>query len=402
VRSWIVVLGVSLALSAWLAARGFVAISDDDFSRTVIAQALAEHVPSWKVLLDPSRTSWLPLPFWLTGAVQVFGPSFALARVTSALLTAATSVGVLRALEHAGVSPRHAFLGVLLAMLNPWHLFASAAAVPEAYTANLVAIAVIGLASAEGPTMWHAAALIAATLCRYEPWLLALPFAGITLETSLRSQQRRSAWITPASLLGPLVWIAWNGITRDSPFNFYHRVSNYKAAYDAATGGAGSHLASLWHQAPEVLLLVPMLALLFLRARRPAIALLSMCALLLLAELKNGAPTHHGERVWLPAMTAALAFLPHALQSATPWKQHLGTTVLALLFVVRLLAPLPFDSSRAALVKQGEALRDAPRVTITRCAYEHYAVMAGYGYPSRVTELAAEPNASACPRVERR
>src|SRR5438045_7803076 len=48
---------------------GFYALSDDDFSRVVIAERFAV-APS----LDPSGTSWLPLPFWLTGsAMAAFG-----------------------------------------------------------------------------------------------------------------------------------------------------------------------------------------------------------------------------------------------------------------------------------------------------------------------------------------
>ena len=45
----------------WL---GFRALSDDDYARVVIAQSFA-HAPS----LDPSGSSWLPLPFWLYGTI---------------------------------------------------------------------------------------------------------------------------------------------------------------------------------------------------------------------------------------------------------------------------------------------------------------------------------------------
>ena len=69
---------VSLAL-LW---SGFRSISDDDFSRVAIAQQFAVHPH-----LDPSGTSWLPLPFWVYGgAMKAFGLSLATAQITAILL----------------------------------------------------------------------------------------------------------------------------------------------------------------------------------------------------------------------------------------------------------------------------------------------------------------------------
>ena len=65
-----------VAVSLWVLRLGFSHVSDDDFARTVIAQTFA-GAPK----LDPSGTSWLPLPFWLTGgAMMVLGRSIAVAR----------------------------------------------------------------------------------------------------------------------------------------------------------------------------------------------------------------------------------------------------------------------------------------------------------------------------------
>ena len=82
-RDALVVAGVAaLSVAAALLARklGVLAISDDDFARAAIAEEFA-RTPR----LDPSGTSWLPAPFWLTGAVMaVFGRSFAVARAMHA------------------------------------------------------------------------------------------------------------------------------------------------------------------------------------------------------------------------------------------------------------------------------------------------------------------------------
>src|SRR5262245_35515505 len=58
-----VVVGVKAAVGALVLAGGFRAVSDDDFSRVVLAQqwALKPH-------LDPTGSSWLPFPFWIYGA----------------------------------------------------------------------------------------------------------------------------------------------------------------------------------------------------------------------------------------------------------------------------------------------------------------------------------------------
>lgn len=67
---------LKLGIDAWVLRAGFSHVSDDDYARTVIAEQLA-HAPR----LDPSATSWLPLPFWLEGGVMmVAGRSLGVAR----------------------------------------------------------------------------------------------------------------------------------------------------------------------------------------------------------------------------------------------------------------------------------------------------------------------------------
>lgn len=71
-----VLVAVKLALGALVLAMGFTHVSDDDYARTVIAEQFA-HAPR----LDPSGTSWLPLPFWLAGlAMAACGRTLATAR----------------------------------------------------------------------------------------------------------------------------------------------------------------------------------------------------------------------------------------------------------------------------------------------------------------------------------
>ena len=57
---------VALRSSACLRDGFPIAVSDDDYARVVIAEQWA-HAPK----LDPSGTSWLPLPLWLNGSAML-------------------------------------------------------------------------------------------------------------------------------------------------------------------------------------------------------------------------------------------------------------------------------------------------------------------------------------------
>jgi 4-amino-4-deoxy-L-arabinose transferase-like glycosyltransferase len=95
---------------------GFRAVSDDDYSRVVIAARFAQH-PT----LDPSGTSWLPAPFWLYGApMAVFGDSLLTARVVAVLAGAASAVLVWLAARVLGLSERAAWWGALGAVVLPY------------------------------------------------------------------------------------------------------------------------------------------------------------------------------------------------------------------------------------------------------------------------------------------
>src|SRR5262249_23035763 len=79
---YLVILGLVRAIASWGVGRaGLTALSDDDYARVTIAQRFAGHAR-----LDPSGTSWLPFPFWTTGAVmKLLDPSLDVARLAAAL-----------------------------------------------------------------------------------------------------------------------------------------------------------------------------------------------------------------------------------------------------------------------------------------------------------------------------
>src|SRR5262249_55561991 len=80
---YLLALGALRVLASWTMHRvGVTALSDDDFARTVIAEQFAT-APRF----DPSQTSWLPFPFWLTGgAMALFGRSVGVAHAVTYLV----------------------------------------------------------------------------------------------------------------------------------------------------------------------------------------------------------------------------------------------------------------------------------------------------------------------------
>ncbi|HYP86512.1 MAG TPA: glycosyltransferase family 39 protein, partial [Polyangiaceae bacterium] len=170
---------------------GFRAISDDDYSRTVIAARFAQH-PS----LDPSGTSWLPAPFWLYGVpMALFSDSLFTARAVALVAGAASAVLVWLSARALGLSERGALWGALGAVVLPYGAWLSAAMVPEAPTAALVLFGVVTLSRNELKLrLWGGVALGAACFCRYEAWAPALTFALLTGLEAARSR-RRPLWL---------------------------------------------------------------------------------------------------------------------------------------------------------------------------------------------------------------
>src|SRR5258708_3062804 len=103
---------LKIVVGAWLLHLGFSHISDDDYARVVIAETFA-HAPK----LDPSGTSWLPFPFWLTGSVMMaFGRSLPVARALAFALGVISVAPVYLAARAIGISRVVATVAVAVAI----------------------------------------------------------------------------------------------------------------------------------------------------------------------------------------------------------------------------------------------------------------------------------------------
>jgi hypothetical protein len=418
------------ALGAYVLRAGFTHVSDDDYARVVIAQTFA-HAPS----LDPSGTSWLPFPFWLTGgAMMVLGRSLDAARAIAFALGVVSVTFPFAAMRAVGCGRATAFAAVLVAMAVPWSAWLGVATVPEAMTACLIAAGAIAVASREAKTrVIGAACLLVAALSRYEAWpVCAVMAVACAVAIAKREEARTQAAALLVAVAGPLAWMAWNAHAHGSALHFVHRV----AAYRQSIGAASEPLTEKLLAFPRAVVVTsPMIAALAAlgsialfvdpetraRWRWPLASALAILLFLAYGDASDGAPTHHPERavvavLWILAAFAAdsLRALATHLAWARParemWVVGAGAAG-----VIAWSATLPSrlrdhpasspDESREAQIARGLSLASAPsdaRISITPCAYEHFALIAAFAAPERVdiAPTISAPVTLACPRVE--
>lgn len=300
---------VATTLICWWS--GFRAISDDDYSRVAIAAHFAHH-PS----PDPSGTSWLPLPFWLYGVpMAIFGDSLSVARGVALLLGAAAAVLVWVAARWLGLSERAALAGALAAVLLPYGAWLSAATVPEAPTAALILLGAVSLLRPEAKLRaLGGLALGAACFCRYEAWVPALVFAGISACDAWKQRRRELCWPVLFAATPIALWLLHGVVRHDGDaFFFVARVRGYSAALGGVPESALSKLVktpwALVRFEPELFAIAAVALVLSLRrgdspfeagAWRPLAALGSVLAFLIVGDVSGGAATHHPERSLLP------------------------------------------------------------------------------------------------------
>jgi hypothetical protein len=452
-----ILIALKLLLGAYVLFVGFSHVSDDDYARTVIAQQFA-RAPR----LDPSATSWLPLPFWIEGAVMALaGRTLAVARTVGVVLGAASVVVPYLAWRAAGMQRVPAFAATAVAMALPWNAWLGVATVPESWSAAFLAASVIAL-NVVTAAPWAAGLLLASSLSRYEAWPACALFAALCVVRGLRAAQatrdrtaapiptpaRRAAsglpgapWICAAiALSGPVLWMAWNAHAHGSALHFLARVSNFRRASGAADISLWAKVfgypQALFRETPEAAILglvgaVGLLASPKLRSRWlwTAISTLAVLAFLIEGDLRDGAPTHHPERalaaLWWVLPGLGIDTLAHAWRSR-PLSLRVNTCMWQRrLFAFAWPAPValvawglslpsrfreyPGTSAwdqRDAQIARGEAMRTrhVAAAVITPCSYEHFALLAAWGEPERaqVNPQLHTPPTPDCPKVVER
>ena len=403
-----------LLISLTVLAAGFRAVSDDDYARVVIAERFAE-LPR----LDPSGTSWLPLPFWIYGAgVRLLGMGLEAARVTAVILGVLSVLLLHAAARKLGAGRVGAVTAALVAGLFPWSAWLGAATVPEAPAAALMVYALATLATAT----WRdralgAVAVAAACFCRYEAWPVAFGFAAFTAYDAARAHSAdtthgaataHGADTTPnaaallaaaAVALGPIVlWLLHGTFVHGDTLFFWKRVAGYRHALgDSAPLSARLFAVprSLFGEEPELWLGLALMLPSLRRSSylRPALVSALLLASLAAGELSGGAPTHHAGRAALPVWYLAALALGHV--AGERWDTQsvrrgnmlaLAAGVVGLGWLFRALVPPGFpDRSDAVRIGSEARTRGAPALLIDSPDYSYFATMAAFGRPSAVT-----------------
>jgi hypothetical protein len=409
-----------LAAGAWVLHQGFSHVSDDDYARTVIAEQFA-HAPR----LDPSGTSWLPAPFWLEGTAMLLGGrTLAVARGVAVALGAASVAAPYLAMRVAGMRRLVAIAATAVAMALPWNAWLGVATVPEGWSGALVAAAVIAMGR-PGARPWAAAALLAASLSRYEAWPACLAMAALCLWCARRDGTwQRDLGCAAVAVAGPAAWMAWNAWAHGSPLHFVTRVTTFRQAVGAASVPLLDKLLGYPHalvvETPEVAALGALalagLTLAPLRARWGwAVATaLATVGVLVWGDVKDGAPTHHAARAlamtWWVLVAAGLDAAVTLASRPIPQRVAVAGAALA---SVAWCASLPARwadapgrgpaERREEPIARGLALRagDVQHADVTPCAFEHFALLAAWGAPERATVATrtGEDVGPQCPHV---
>jgi hypothetical protein len=427
-----ILVALKALVGAYVLRSGFTHVSDDDYARTVIAEAFA-RAPR----LDPSGTSWLPFPFWVTGAAMLLaGASLETSRVVSSVLGAASAAAPYVALRAIDVHRGTSLAAAAIALALPWNAWLGVATVPEGWFGAVAAAAIVAAARPDARAAC-AIALTAAALSRYEAWpacavfAIAVAYSSSRLERPGLDARRSLAWAAVA-LAGPLAWMAWNAHAHGDPIHFVARVSAFRRAIGAAQLPLRDKLLgyprALVVETPEVAFLgaVALVAFGAARAfrRRWWIALLAAAAIvafLIVGDVGDGAPTHHPERaltiVWwiavamgLDAIVLGAAAIPKS--RAGRWGLPAAAGVTALAWAATLpsrWAMVPGNSDwdrREPQIARGASMRarGVEHAQITPCSFEHFALLAEWGHPERalVQPRTNTPPTAECPHVEER
>jgi hypothetical protein len=386
---------VATTLACWWS--GFRAVSDDDYSRVVIAARFAQH-PS----LDPSGTSWLPLPFWLYGVpMALFGDSLVTARAVALVLGAASAVLVWAAARALGLSERAALWGALGAVVLPYGTWLAAATVPEAPTAALLVFGVVSLVRPEAKLRaFGGVALGAACFCRYEAWAPAAVFGVLTGVEAVRSR-RRALWPAALFATSPIaLWLLHGLVRHDDALFFVARVNAYRAALGREPQGFWPLLFqtpfAIVRFEPELFALTTVALGLSLRggespfsaaSRRPLCALGALVIFLIVADATGGSATHHPERSLLPVFwflaLVAAGLLTHLAARQASAFSLVGLGLPLALAASLLLRPDVRGSfvNRSEEEQVGGLLRrlDARQVAIDTDDFGFFAVQAALG-----------------------
>jgi hypothetical protein len=332
------------------------------------------------------------------------------------------------AMRAASVPRAAALMAVVVSMLLPWNAWLAVATVPEGWVGALVAAAAIAMGNPRA-RRWAAAALLAASLSRYEAWPACAVMTVHSLWWAVRGSDRRGA-VTCAivAAAGPIVWMAWNAHAHGSALHFLARVSAFRHAIGAADVPMRSKLLgypmALLQETPEAAALgiagaagMAMSTSLRERWKWPMGVAAAIIAFVILGDVRDGAPTHHAARalaaVWWILVGAGVDAAAAVVRGVRSPQASRAVALFGAGAAIVWCATLPrrWDASpgrtewerRDSQIERGLDMRSrgVARATVTPCSFEHFALLAAWGEPERaeVEPRTGETPTRECPRV---
>jgi hypothetical protein len=334
----------------------------------------------------------------------LFGTSLAVAKGCAFVMSLCSTALTFLAARWLGLALAPAFYGTLAATLLPHSLWLNLATVPEGYTA---ALCLLALASLKGKSRarrsWGAAAICAATLCRYESWPLAVAFAVATILDVRRGLFERSGLvIAGGAVTGMLAWLLHGLVDHGSAVFFLTRVAQYKQALGGSHGDGLLHFPLLLLRAEPELTLALTCSLAWLPSRRALLARYRrqiwlaalMLGFLMLGNLLDGAATHHAERslltIWLLGILIASDAWARLLTKSSPRRlvalaAFTGVCVLINLSRDGIVHREPFVDRRPelsiGLLAHRIVSRDPGKVAVHTMDFGYHAVIAALDLP---------------------
>lgn len=228
---------VSAAALWWFYRNGYLLYYGDAVAHLNIARRIVDsRTPG----LDQIGTVWLPLPHLLAAPLarnDFLWRSGLAGAIPSAVSFVVAGCFLFAAARRLLKSTPAALTAVALLVTNPNLLYLASIPMTEAiFLAAFFALLYFTVRFRDKPSAWTALgaglAALAATLTRYEGWLL-IPFVGLYLLVAGRRFLPAILFLAVASA-GPAAWLAHNWWHFGDPLEFYHGPSSAKAIYERA------------------------------------------------------------------------------------------------------------------------------------------------------------------------
>jgi hypothetical protein len=230
---------------------GYISLTADEFSRTVLAARWMEH-PSWIWV-----GAWLPLHIYMLGTALFLGGDLLWAPRLLTLFSGAASILLMYRLASSLFdSPKVGLLSAFILSLNPAHVWLAGTPLSEAPNAMFLLAAIwmfsLYLKNTRQAFLFTAACCLAlANGLRFESWLISILFSLVVLGECVLERLRRCAparrliqlisaaaipWIFPAG------WLIGNYIETRNPFYSLQAIKAYKFQWYAHNTAYGTYI----------------------------------------------------------------------------------------------------------------------------------------------------------------